>query len=141
MHLPNQKVEYGFVIGQNKLNTVKFSLSEIGSDDKIADFVQYGCRDGFAITESAITWSFLRAVLIKNVENFENIIYSDHEEWPLKAKEKVKNGLMKILDEKYHDLELRRGFENLALEKFYECQRNILKKFMCELKMNKIYEI
>ena len=51
------------------------------------------------------------------------------------------NGLMKILEEKYHDLELRRGFENLALEKFYECQRNILKKFMCELKMNKIYEI
>ena len=95
----------------------------------------------YAVTPFTITWRFLRAVLIKNVENFENIIYSDHEEWPLKAKEKVQNGLMKILEEKYHDLELRRGFENFALEKFYECQRNILKKFMCELKMNKIYEI
>ena len=110
-------------------------------DEKIILCKQLGCSDGYAISASAISWSFLRAVVIEVEENCADFIYAEYGDWPNEVQRKVKECLMIILEKKLVELTFAAGFDNWALESFYECQRSILKDFMNKLAHNIVNEI
>ena len=141
-------IEYGFVLGENELNTVPFSFLDVFGPEN-ADVAEcqtkclnVGCSEGFAVSSTGVTWSLIRACLLAITDDFHLIVFEEVSVWPSRLRCATFEKMTMIVERKiaeFSKIVLR--FKTPTLSKFYSAQIKLLQTVIKRLNKGIICEI